>query len=97
VSLTSLRFSFVDLLDGFINNKRKWSKEKAQLESEKKAGEKLEQARHELFRAQKKGDYARASELQYGVIPELEKKMKDRENREGQKCMNFYTYIVIFI
>ncbi len=37
--------------------------------------EKLEAARQELVEAQRKGDLARAGELAYGVIPELEKKL----------------------
>lgn len=60
----------------------KWSQEKAQLEKEKKSAAKLEQSRHELVRAQRSSDWARASELQYGIIPELEKELKQREQRE---------------
>ena len=37
--------------------------------------EQLEQARLELERAQRGGDYTKASELQYGRIPELEKRL----------------------
>lgn len=67
----------------------KWSKEKALLDSEKKAAARLEQARHELLRAQKRGDFAKASELQYGVIPELEKLLKNREKRESEPGQTF--------
>lgn len=43
----------------------------------------LEQYKHELARTQREGNWARASELQYGIIPELEKALRDRENREA--------------
>lgn len=69
-----------DLVDELT---KKWLAEKSLLDSEKKAAAKLEQARHDLVRAQKRSDYAKASELQYGVIPELEKTLKQRETREG--------------
>lgn len=60
----------------------KWNQDKAQLEKEKKLAARLEQSRHELITAQRQANWARASELQYGVIPELEKELKQREKRE---------------
>src|SRR5262249_45115866 len=41
----------------------------------------LEQVRLEIEHAQRAGDYAKASELQYGRLPELEKKIADQEQR----------------
>ena len=38
----------------------------------------------ELEQAQRKGDFAKAGELAYGRIPELEKKLKDGESRSRQ-------------
>jgi len=64
-----------------LNNK--WREEKAQLEKEKLAVARLDQYRHELARTQKSGNWARASELQYGIIPELEKALQARESREA--------------
>ena len=52
-------------------------------EGYKKLKEELEQVRLEMQRAQQAGDYAKASELQYGRLPELEKKIKDQEERLG--------------
>lgn len=45
------------------------------LEEIKKTKEDLEQARVELETAQRAGNFQRASELRYGVIPSLEKKL----------------------
>lgn len=52
-----------------------WKSEKAALEGTKRIKEDLEKARLELQNASRAGDYAKMSELQYGRIPELEKKL----------------------
>jgi len=54
---------------------RQWQAEKERLNSARGVKEKLEAARLELDTVQRKGDYARAGELTYSVIPELEKKL----------------------
>jgi ATP-dependent Clp protease ATP-binding subunit ClpB len=53
----------------------KWKAEKDQLTETQKLKEQLDQARNDVELAQRKGDLARASELLYGKIPELEKKL----------------------
>jgi ATP-dependent Clp protease ATP-binding subunit ClpB len=55
--------------------KAEWQKEKALIEEQRKWKEELDQLRTELERAQRRGELARASEIQYGRIPELEKKL----------------------
>jgi ATP-dependent Clp protease ATP-binding subunit ClpB len=57
--------------------KAEWQKEKAVLEEQRKWKEELDQLRTDLERAQRRGELARASEIQYGRIPELEKKLAD--------------------
>src|SRR6266536_1500967 len=57
--------------------KAEWQKEKAVLEEQRKWKEELDRLRTELERAQRRGELARASEIQYGKIPELEKKLAD--------------------
>jgi ATP-dependent Clp protease ATP-binding subunit ClpB len=52
-----------------------WEKEKAEIDSIKNTKEELERARFELEKAQREGDYARAGELRYSSIPELESKL----------------------
>ena len=53
----------------------KWKAEKDQLTETQKLKEQLDQARNEAELAQRNGNLARASELLYGKIPELEKKL----------------------
>src|SRR5438309_1869923 len=55
--------------------KAEWQKEKAVLEEQRKWKEELDRLRTELERAQRRGELAKASEIQYGRIPELEKKL----------------------
>jgi ATP-dependent Clp protease ATP-binding subunit ClpB len=54
----------------------KWSAEKDTLGATRKLKEALEAARIELDQAQRKGNLARAGELAYGVIPNLEKQLQ---------------------
>jgi ATP-dependent Clp protease ATP-binding subunit ClpB len=55
--------------------KAEWQKEKAVIEEQRKWKEELEHLRTELERAQRRGELAKASEIQYGRIPQLEKKL----------------------
>ncbi|ODA81779.1 hypothetical protein RJ55_00283 [Drechmeria coniospora] len=61
----------------------RWERERADLESVKKAQEDLDKARFELEQAQRDGNFARASELRFGVIPDLEQKLPtDKESQQ---------------
>jgi ATP-dependent Clp protease ATP-binding subunit ClpB len=53
-----------------------WVAEKATLQGAHNVKEKLEQARQEFETARRAGDLNRMSELQYGIIPELEKQLE---------------------
>ena len=53
----------------------RWEQEKSSIQSGRERKEELERLRAEVDRAQRIGDYAKASELQYGRIPELEKQL----------------------
>src|SRR5437764_444142 len=57
--------------------KEEWQKEKALIEEQRKWKEELDRLRTELERAQRRGELAKASELQYGRIPELERKLAE--------------------
>jgi ATP-dependent Clp protease ATP-binding subunit ClpB len=64
--------------------KAEWQKEKGVIEEQRKIKEELDAARTELERAQRRGDLAKASELQYGRIPDLEKKLREIEDKIQQ-------------
>ncbi|KAI9255578.1 heat shock protein 78, mitochondrial precursor [Phascolomyces articulosus] len=61
-----------------------WNEERHKLDEIKRTKEELEQARVDLEGAQRAGNFQRASELQYGVIPNLQKKIpKDSTEDEN--------------
>ena len=61
----------------------RWKAEKDKLGTAQKLKEQLEAARNELSQAQRRGEYQRAGELTYSVIPELEKKLAETEAKRG--------------
>ncbi|MGZ4965547.1 MAG: ATP-dependent chaperone ClpB [Chthoniobacterales bacterium] len=61
--------------------KAEWQKEKGVIDEQRKFKTDLDQARTELERAQRRGELGKASELQYGRIPELEKKLQDIDEK----------------
>ena len=58
----------------------RWQAEKDKIAGEAKLKEQLDTARIQLEQAQRSGEYARAGELQYGAIPDLEKRLADAQS-----------------
>jgi len=61
-----------------------WKSEKAALQGATKVKEQIEQARLDLESAQRRQDYAKMSEIQYGKLPELEKQLAAAQAAETQ-------------
>jgi ATP-dependent Clp protease ATP-binding subunit ClpB len=57
----------------------KWQGEKDKIAGEQRLKEELDAARLEVEQAQRSGDYSRAGELQYGRIPDLERKLAEAQ------------------
>jgi ATP-dependent Clp protease ATP-binding subunit ClpB len=66
---------------------RNWQAEKEKLAAASKIKEELEKARLQLEQAQRGGDFAKAGELAYATIPELEKKLTVAENSEDSSLL----------
>ncbi len=66
----------------------RWRAEKDKLGSAQKLKERLETARNELSQAQRKGEYQRAGELTYGVIPDLERALAENEGKSGDRLVD---------
>ena len=66
---------------------QRWKSEKDKLGAAQKIKEQLEQARTDLANAQRKGEYQKAGELAYGLIPDLEKKLAANEGAESKGAM----------
>jgi ATP-dependent Clp protease ATP-binding subunit ClpB len=57
--------------------KARWLKEKEEIGKSQKINEQIENLRNELALAQRQGDFAKASEIQYGRIPDLQAKLEE--------------------
>ena len=64
-----------------------WRAEKDKLAGAQKLKEQLDQARAELDIVQRRGDWSRAGELTYGVIPGLERKLQEVEAAEAGRML----------
>lgn len=65
----------------------KWQAEKAKMQSGQKLKEELENAKIELEKAERSSDLARASELKYGVIPDITAKLSAAEDLGENKLL----------
>ncbi|MFS2180256.1 ATP-dependent chaperone ClpB [Rhizobium pisi] len=63
----------------------RWQSEKQKLGLAADLKKQLDDARNELAIAQRKGEFQRAGELTYGVIPDLEKQLVDAEKQDGER------------
>jgi ATP-dependent Clp protease ATP-binding subunit ClpB len=81
--LGRLETELADLEEQAQGLSAKWLAEKERLQGSQKIKEELDAARSQLEIAQRQGDLAKAGELAYGVIPELEKKIKAVEDANG--------------
>jgi ATP-dependent Clp protease ATP-binding subunit ClpB len=70
--------------------KARWQKEKEEIGKSQKINEQIEALRNELQIAQRRGDYAKASEIQYGRIPDLQTKLEEHNAKlvqSGQSAL----------
>ncbi|HET9704551.1 MAG TPA: ATP-dependent chaperone ClpB [Vicinamibacterales bacterium] len=79
--LARLEKELADLKEKATELRTHWEQEKAAIQGNRTLKEELERVRLEVERAQRAGDYAKASELQYGRVPQLEAEMKKQEER----------------
>ncbi|HZY67151.1 MAG TPA: AAA family ATPase, partial [Devosia sp.] len=81
--LDKLEGELLDLEDEAQALSTKWLAEKERVQGAQKLKEELDAARSQLEIAQRSGDLAKAGELAYGVIPGLEKRIKEAEQNKG--------------
>ena len=65
-----------------------WKAEKAQAQGSKTIMQEVEKVRFQIKELTDKGDFNRAGELQYGKLPELEKRLKDAQEQEAGKAQS---------
>ncbi|MBK3798427.1 ATP-dependent chaperone ClpB [Azospirillum brasilense] len=64
-----------------------WRAAKEKLAGARTLKERLDQARIELEQAQRRGDWTRAGELAYGIVPDLERQLKEAEAQGDQQML----------
>jgi len=79
--LTKLDAELANLKEQATQLRSHWEQEKEAIQQGRKLKEQLEQVRLAVEQAQRSGDYAKASELQYGRVPALEGEIKRQEER----------------
>ncbi|MDQ0151454.1 ATP-dependent Clp protease ATP-binding subunit ClpB [Moryella indoligenes] len=67
----------------FAEAKSRWENEKASVDSLARIRQEIEDVNREIQDAQQKYDLSRAAELQYGRLPELQKRLAEEEQRVG--------------
>ena len=83
--LASIEQELAELKDKSNSMKATWENEKAEVERVRTLREEIENAKDDLEIAQRKGNYDKAAELQYGKIPELQKELEALENSSSVK------------
>ena len=79
--LENLQKELAELRDEWNNKKAAWSSEKDAVETVSKLRENLEKTRQEISKAQQNYDLEKAAELQYGVLPQMEKQLELEEEK----------------
>jgi ATP-dependent Clp protease ATP-binding subunit ClpB len=77
--LAKLEKELADLKEDQARLAARWEQEKASIQQTAKLQEQLDAVKQEIEQAQRSGNYAKASELQYGTVPLLEKQIKEVE------------------
>jgi ATP-dependent Clp protease ATP-binding subunit ClpB len=77
--LVKLEKELADLKEDQARLAAHWEQEKASIQRTAKLQEQLDGVKQQVEEAQRSGNYAKASELQYGTVPLLEKQIKDVE------------------
>ncbi|MFO7694691.1 MAG: ATP-dependent chaperone ClpB [Vicinamibacterales bacterium] len=79
--LARLERELADLKETGSRLRGHWQEEKAAIQDARARKQELERLRHDIEAAQRSGDYATASELQYGRVPETERRIHEAEQR----------------
>ena len=78
--LSNLQKELAELNDDLNNKKAQWNNEKVAVEKVSKLRKEIESTRNEIKTAQQNYDLEKAAELQYGVLPQLEKQLEEEES-----------------
>lgn len=86
--LEKLQKDLADLSEKSAAMTAEWQASRDKLAAARTIKEELEAVRTQLEAAKRDGDFAKAGELQYGRIPELEKRLSEAEEREAEGAVD---------
>ena len=86
--LAVIENELADLREKFAEMKGRWEKEKNSIGEAQRLREEIERVKAEIEGAKGKGAWERVAELQYGVLPDLQKKLDEAEKREETQAAN---------
>lgn len=86
--LADLQKELAELKDRFNNQKAQWENEKTSVEKLSKLREEIESVGGQIEKAQREGDYAKASELNYSTLPNLKKQLEIEEAKAKDKDLS---------
>ena len=86
--LQDLQKELAELKEGFSNRKAQWENEKASVEKLSKLREEIENVNNQIEIAQREGDFAKASELNYSTLPSLKKQLEIEEANVKNKDLS---------
>ena len=86
--LADLQKELAELKEEFSNRKAQWENEKASVEKLSKLREEIENVNNQIEIAQREGDFAKASELNYSTLPNLKKQLEIEEENVKDKDLS---------
>ena len=86
--LDSMPTELDELKEEFSNRKAQWENEKASVEKLSKLREEIENVNNQIEIAQREGDFAKASELNYSTLPSLKKQLEIEEANVKNKDLS---------
>jgi len=83
--LDHLQKELANLREKLVSMRAQWENEKNAIQNVRKLREELEQAHHDVAKAEREYDLNKAAELKYGKLPELEKRLAEEERKLTDK------------
>ena len=83
--LAALEKEMAELRDSFNSKKAQWENEKNAINKVQSLRAEVESTKAEIEKATRTGDYAKAGELQYGKLPNLQKELEAEEKLANEK------------
>ena len=84
--LAVIENELAELRETFAEMKGRWEKEKNSIGEAQRLREEIERVKTEIEGAKSKGNWEKVAELQYGVLPELQKKIDEAEKNEENRA-----------